>query len=96
MGAERRFWWLLRGVIGGDAGRGSVFFCVWGLVRMAPFGGGGWVGDVWAMLFEGFRFDAFADALAALSGHVKTRLDVFVSWLSEFVVCGREYVADCN
>ena len=96
MGAERRFWWLLRGVIGGDAGRGSVFFCVWGLVRMAPLEGGGWVGDVWAMLFEGFRFDAFADALTALSGHVKTRLGVFVSWLDKFVGYGRKYVADCN
>ena len=84
MGAERRFW----GVIGGDARRGT---CADGAV-----GGGGWVGDGWAMLFEGFRFDAFADALTALSGHVKTRLDVFVSWLDEFVVCGREYVADCN
>ena len=40
MGAERRFWWLLRGVIGEDAGRGSVFFCVWGIVRMAPLGEG--------------------------------------------------------
>ena len=95
MGAERRFWWLLRGVIGGDAGRGSVFFCV-GTCADGAVGGGGWVGDVWAMLFEGFRFDAFADALTALSGHVETRLDVFVSWLSEFVGYGGKYAAYCN